>query len=122
MSFRFVGYFAAFTVAIALLCIAGSPLYGQISSGTIVGTIVDQSGQSVPNAKVELFNEDTGTIDRTITTGENGGFLFASASPGKYTVRVEAGGFQRFERKENNLVSGDRLSLGDIQLSVGALT
>jgi len=122
MSFRFVGYFAAFTVAIALLCIAGSPLYGQISSGTIVGTIVDQSGQSVPNAKVELFNEDTGTIDRTITTGENGGFLFASVSPGKYTVRVEAGGFQRFERKENNLVSGDRLSLGDIQLSVGALT
>jgi len=122
MSFRFVGYFAAFAAAITLLSIAGSPLYGQISSGTIVGTIVDQSGQSVPNAKVELFNEDTGNIDRTITTGENGGFLFASVSPGKYTVRVEAGGFQRFERKENNLVSGDRLSLGDLQLSVGALT
>src|SRR5258705_5129799 len=115
MSFRFVGYFAAFTVAIAFISIAGSPLYGQISSGTIVGTIVDQSGQSVPGAKVELFNEDTGTIDRTITTGDNGGFLFAAVSPGRYTVRGEAGGFRRFERSGSSLASCDRRSLSYLQ-------
>ena len=47
MPFKSHAYFVIAIAAIALLTIAGLPLYGQISSGTIVGTIVDQTGQSV---------------------------------------------------------------------------
>ena len=88
----------------------------------MLGSVVDQTGKSVPGAKVEILNEGTGTVERTATTGANGDFVFSSITPAMYTVRVEAAGFQKLERKGTNLSSGDRLALGDLQLSVGSVT
>ena len=98
------------TVTLALFVLASSGLYAQISSGTMLGSVVDETGKSVPGAKVEILNEGTGTIERTATTGANGDFVFSSITPAMYTVRVEAAGFQKLERKGTNLSSGDRLS------------
>lgn len=108
--------------AISLFVMAGPILNAQITSATMLGTVVDPSGQAIPGAKVDLVNEGTGVTERSLTTDANGSFVASALFPGVYTIRVEAAGFQRLERKTNNLVSGDRLAVPDLQLTVGSVT
>ena len=74
------------------LCIA-SPLWGQVSSsGTIAGTITDQSGALIANAQVTAVDTATGNT-RTATTNSAGKYLFVDVNPGHYDVTVNKQGF-----------------------------
>src|SRR5439155_417477 len=67
-----------------------------ISTGSIQGTITDQSGALVNGAKVIITNKAAGqTI--TLTTSSSGTYTSGSLFPGNYVVRVEAKGFQTSE-------------------------
>src|SRR6266700_3877171 len=67
-----------------------------ISTGSIQGTITDQSGALVNGAKVIITNKAAGqTI--TLTTSSSGTYTSGSLLPGNYVVRVEAKGFQTSE-------------------------
>jgi len=48
----------AVSIALALLFL-GSSLFGQAQSGTIVGTVADQTGAAMPAATVTLLQEET---------------------------------------------------------------
>ena len=61
-------------------------------TGTISGSVVDQSGQVLPGASVSLIDEAT-SIARTIVSNERGDFAFRAVQPGTYTVTVELSGF-----------------------------
>lgn len=108
-------------VAVALFAILGTGLYGQITSGTISGTVTDPTAKAIPGAKVDIVDEGARNT-RSATTDGNGSFRFPALNPGSYTIRVEAAGFQRLERTGNSLASGVQLALGDLQLTVGAVT
>ena len=54
-------------------------------------------------------------------TGADGSFVFTQLQPGSYTIAVEATGFKKFEQKDVRVFANDRVGLGDIVLSVGAL-
>ena len=107
---------------VLLFVMTATGAYGQISSGTIQGSVSDPSGQAIADAAVELLNDGTGVTERTGTTDSSGAFVFASVNPGTFTLRVQKPGFQRLERKGNNLSAGNRLALGDLQMIVGAVT
>lgn len=64
-----------------------------IATGSIIGTVTDQSGAIVPNASVTITDKATGHILQRVSnstgTYNSGGLL-----PGNYVVRVEAKGFK----------------------------
>src|ERR1700760_2268491 len=75
------------------LLLPSPSLYGQADTSSASGTITDSSGALVPNAKVVIHNEATGA-ERTATTNAGGAYTVPNLTPGSYTVRVEASGFQ----------------------------
>jgi hypothetical protein len=93
----------------------------QVSTGTISGTVVDDSGQVIPGATVTVIDERTGAA-RTETSNQNGEFSFAALSPSTYTVKVELAGFHAFERRNTVVSPGDRLSLGSVKMGVGTVS
>ncbi len=104
----------------ALLCFSSLATPAQTVTGTITGTIVDPSTQVIAGAKVTLTNDRTGDA-RNTTTNESGNFLFPAVSPGTYSVKIEQTGFRSLQRQGFVLSANDRLSLGDLQLTVGQI-
>lgn len=74
-------------------------LHAQIDTGTLRGTVRDESGQGENGAKVILKNEATGFL-RTTFTHEDGSYVFTPLPVGSYTVSVEAEGFATVARTE----------------------
>src|ERR1700682_2054620 len=64
------------------------------ATGTILGTVSDSSGATVPNAKVTITNTGTNVAFRTLTTSA-GDFNAPSLNPGPYKITVEAPGFEK---------------------------
>src|SRR5438093_8078186 len=96
-------------------------LAAQSISGTINGTVVDQSGAVIPGVEVTLINERTSETRNTVT-GDTGEFVFAAVQPGSYTVKVEKTGFRGFNRKGIMLTVSERVALGRIQLELGEVS
>lgn len=59
---------------------------GQATSGTISGTVVDPAGNVVSGATVTAKNTDTGISASSITTSNDGTFVFSNLQPGTYSV------------------------------------
>lgn len=74
-----------------------SPLAAQVVSATLVGTVSDASGASVPGAVVRVTGMSTGSVHTVTTTGA-GTYNLPFLSPENYTVRIEAKGFKAFVR------------------------
>ncbi len=104
----------------ALLCFSSLATPAQTVTGTITGTVVDPSTQVIAGAKVTLTNDRTSDA-RNTTTNESGNFLFPAVSPGTYSVKIEQTGFRSLQRQGFVLSANDRLSLGDLQLTVGQI-
>ncbi len=80
---------AMFSILFAFSCGA----YGQGgASGTILGTVKDDTGALLAGASVEITRVSTGTITRT-TTGAGGDYTVPDLQPGGYSVKVSMAGF-----------------------------
>ena len=111
---------AAVLIAAIVLVLANGVACAQTITGTVLGTVTDPTGNVIVGARVTVTNQ--GTRDqRAVTTNETGGFVVPSLLPGSYTERVESQGFQTYQRTDNILSASDRLSLGNIQLSLGSV-
>jgi carboxypeptidase family protein len=109
-----------FISVLGALVLSTSAARGQSVSGSIAGTVVDQTRQVLPGATVTLVNEET--ADRRLTTSnEIGAFVFPAVKPGTYTIRIELTGFSTVERTHTVLPANEQLSIGAVQLNVGGL-
>jgi len=63
------------------------------ATGAITGTIQDPSGAYVPNAEVRITNQDTGVLERNVTSGADGSFTAPLLPAGQYIVTVHQTGF-----------------------------
>jgi hypothetical protein len=63
------------------------------TSGSISGTVKDQSGGVVPGAEVNIVNVGT-SATRTVNTDDTGFFTAPNMPPGKYSVEVSLSGFK----------------------------
>jgi hypothetical protein len=106
---------------LAAFALCAAALYGQSSSATISGRVVDSSGAAVAGAEVHVINQvDKNT--RTFSTTAAGDFLFPNLEPGTYTITAKSAGFKQYERKDVILSASDRMATGDLKLEVGAIT
>ena len=103
--------------AITLL-FASLPAIAQ--EATIVGTVTDQTGAVVANAKITATNTETG-VARTATTNDAGQYVLQSVHIGHYNLKAEAPGLKVAEQKGLVLQVGDR-TRADFAMQVGATT
>ncbi|MFC6644426.1 TonB-dependent receptor domain-containing protein [Granulicella cerasi] len=103
---------------------APSVLHAQAqNTGELSGNISDQGHALVPNASVQLVNEDKGNV---LTTKANaqGQYAFHDLLVGSYTLRVTAQGFSAFESHHISIDADSRfrvdaeLKPGDVQATV----
>jgi hypothetical protein len=114
--YSFVGVLGAFLLAMLI----ASPISGRAqvtnATGTIQGTVTDQTGAVVPNAKVTLTEPSTGFTKVFTTTGD-GYYSAGSLIPGTYSLQIEAAGFST--AKENVTVQVGVAANGSVKLGVG---
>lgn len=98
-----------------------SALFSQSSStGTVAGTVIDPSGAAVAAATVTLTDKST-SIPRTVSTNENGRYIFVDIPAGTYDLTVNKPGF-RLSRLSGQAVNvGTTITL-NVTLEVGAVT
>ena len=61
---------------LAAVLISAWPAAAQVTTGTMVGTVVDQQGGAIPGATVVLVSESQGTKTAPVVTNEKGDFQF----------------------------------------------
>ena len=97
-----------------------APLFGQVGTATINGTVHDSSGAVVAGANVTAVNEATGITYKQTTTGA-GVYAFPSLPVGLYSITVDMQGFKTSRQTGNRLVVDTPLTV-DIALELGALS
>ena len=97
------------------------PVFGQLSTGSIAGTVQDSTGAVIPGVTVTLSSPGVIGGNQQIVTGERGTYQFSRLVPGKYGVKAELAGFKP-SALENLTVNADVTVRAYLQLQVGAVT
>ena len=87
----------AFLLVVVLIfsCV---PSYGQLNeTGTITGSVTDQSGAVVPGASVVIVNVSTG-VSTPLKSNGSGEFTQVGLNVGNYSVKVSMEGFGTYEQ------------------------
>lgn len=108
------------TATLILLLVVALSAYGQTSSGSIGGSVVDPQQAAVPNAAVTAVEQEKKSTYTARTDGE-GRFVFPQLLPGRYTISIESAGFKKTERRDITLLANDKISAGMIMMEVGAV-
>jgi hypothetical protein len=90
--------------------------FAQAPTGTISGTVTDESGAVVPSATVTISNKAT-NFSRTITTNTEGLYSAPALPAGDYEVRVELQGFRTL-RRDAQVAAGSTTTV-EMKMSLG---
>ncbi|MDR9364461.1 MAG: carboxypeptidase regulatory-like domain-containing protein [Balneolaceae bacterium] len=90
------------------------------TSGSIEGTITDETGESLPGANIIAVHQPTGTEYGTSSRVDGGYTIRNVRVGGPYEVRVTFIGFNPQIKEVGNIELGERVSL-DFQLEEGSL-
>lgn len=93
------------------------PSPAQNITGTILGTVTDATGASVPGATVTVTSRDTGQISR-VESNQFGYYEAPQLRPGGYGVQVAGQGFKTLMREAVSVQVESRIRL-DFILEVG---
>ncbi|HEU0176484.1 MAG TPA: TonB-dependent receptor [Blastocatellia bacterium] len=104
-----------FTLACVLIC--GAVAFGQATSGTISGTMLDPQGNVLSGATVKVKNLGTGAM-REVTTNSSGYYRVTGLAPGRYEVEAAAQGFAPEKRGELALAVAEEVVV-NFSLKVG---
>jgi Carboxypeptidase regulatory-like domain len=103
-----------------MLCAALTMAKAQIATTSLRGVVTDQSGASVPGAKVTVLDPAT-SYSRTTTASKDGGYEFTQLPPATYQVTVNAKGFKSYEQARLTLLVSTPATM-DVKLEVGEMT
>ncbi len=92
----------------------------QVSTASLNGTVLDNTGALVPGAKIVVVQTQTNFTTMTVS-GSDGAFQVASIPVGPYVVRVSKEGFSKYEQSGIVLTVGEVATLR-ISLAVGSAT
>jgi hypothetical protein len=107
--------------ALTFVVMAGSPgvLFAQQDRATIEGLVTDNSGATVPDAKVSVVRVQTNNTI-VLKTNTEGRFFAPNLPIGTYNVSVTKAGFETADAK--NLILQSQMSVrADFTLKVGAI-
>ena len=87
---------------IAGLCVllmgVSAPVLAQVTTGTIMGTVTDESGAVLPGVTATLQGANVPGQPTTVT-GSDGVYRFPSVPPGEYNVTFTLQGFSTVRRE-----------------------
>jgi hypothetical protein len=106
-------------VAVAVLALFATAAFAQVVTGTIVGTVKDNSGAFVANATVTVTNTDENVIVRTLQTNGSGEYVAPLLPVGHYAVTAEAPRFKRGQQTHITLDVNASLTV-NFSLQVGS--
>src|SRR5258707_13571643 len=98
-------------LALGVLLFSGLA-FGQVTTGTILGTVHDTTGAAVVGAKVTITETAKGTVSEH-DTGDDGDYNVPFLIPGTYSEVVQKEGFKR-SVSQNILLDVDKKALIDV--------
>ena len=97
------------------------PAWGQaVATGTVVGTVTDNSGAVVAGATVTLIDKATGDT-RTTSTNDVGHYILSNANPSTYTIKFKKSGFAELDVENATVTVGSQLT-ENVQMKLGAVS
>ncbi len=120
LRFIFAGSFRQFALLLAVTLLSMNYLHAQTSTGTILGTVTDQSGAVLPRASITLRHVETGAA-RTLTSDDAGRYRAPQLALGSYEVQAGVSGFGTEIRKGITITVG-REAVVDFQLQIGEVS
>jgi len=102
------------------LMLIAPEVWGQVSSGTIVGIITDPSGGNAAAVSVTITDVSTG-LARKVATGSDGSYVAPNLKPGEYRVTASAPGFST-QTIQGIVLQVDEHARVDIVLQIGEVT
>ena len=115
---RSAGFSLCFLLGFALTARGQSA--GTFDTGTIVGSVTDQTGAVIPHASVTIANTGTGNVT-TAKTGDNGLFTVPALPFGNYVVSASADRFGKAASKTFVLNVGATARV-DLKLSIAGVS
>jgi hypothetical protein len=113
-----MSFTAARTVLIlAMGLLVLSRVAGASTGGSVSGTVRDQSGAVIANAKVVVRDLDR-SVERTLESNEDGFYAFTFLPVGKYELEIHCAGFRPYLRTGLVIDIGSALQV-DVTLDVG---
>jgi hypothetical protein len=107
----------ALFAALILILAAAAPASAQLDTGTLVGTLRDQSSAVVPGATVTAMQESTGATMTAVTT-DKGQFVFPNLKVGTYSITAELSGFRKAVQTGIVLHVQERIDV-DVRIELG---
>ncbi len=102
---------------LAVVVIAG-PAFAQEQTGSVVGKITADGGESLPGVSIELKGP-AGTL--VAVTDARGEYRFPRVTPGAYKVTARLQGFQTYENSRVNVSLGDKATV-NVTLKISSVT
>lgn len=93
---------------------------GQMTTGTILGTVHDSTGAVISGATITVTDTNKGTTKSDVSDA-NGNYTIPFLIPGTYTISVKAPGFKT-DVTRNIVVDIDQKARADINLEPGGVT
>lgn len=106
------------TLLLAVLVMLGSPSRAQQLTGSLSGTVYDQSGAVVPKAHIVLTNQASGD-KRSLVSDGAGHFVISAVQPATYSVSITAAGFSSLAVNDIVINQGDNRNVPNIKLQIG---
>src|SRR3989442_14234510 len=113
---------ARVVLGVSLLALLPAPpaSEAQVTTGTIYGTVVDESKAVLPGVTVQVKNVENGAT-RTLVTDGSGHYRALNLPPGVYSVAADLQSFAPAKR-ESLVVEIGREVLADLTLKIGTVS
>ncbi|MCC7498599.1 MAG: carboxypeptidase regulatory-like domain-containing protein, partial [Bryobacterales bacterium] len=96
------------------------PAFGQFTTASLNGVVLDATGAAVPEAKVTIQNTQTG-FEASSVTGVSGLFVFPRLPVGNYRLTVEKPGFATY-LQEGIVLTVNQSATQNVTLRVGQVS
>ena len=106
--------------ALAGMLLLAGVAFGQ-DTGSITGTVKDQSGAALPGATITVASEALG-VSQVVQTNGQGAFVVPQLPPGTYAITVELTGFKKTSKSNVILPVASKVNAGDFVLEIGNVT
>jgi outer membrane receptor protein involved in Fe transport len=108
----------AFVVALLIVAIA-RPLLAQSTTGSISGTVTDESKAVLPGVTIAVTHTET-NIARALVSDERGRYRALNLAPGTYQVAADLQGFSPILRRDIVVTIGSDVPV-DVVMKVGTI-